>query len=425
MTLDFHIAAAVTVFLVTYGLIVAEKMNRISVALAGASAMLLMRAISQEEAIASVDFNTITLLVGMMLIVTVTKRTGVFQYVAIKAAQIAKGDPWRIMVLFVLLTAVSSAFLDNVTTVLLVAPVTMVICDVLELNPIYFLMPEILASNVGGTATLIGDPPNIMIGGATDLGFLDFMENLAPPALIILAVVLVFCRFVYGRHLTVKEKAKAEIMSMNPDLEISDHRLLVKCLAVLGLVMAGFVFHQMLGYESATVALAGAAILMVIADVNPEELLLEVEWGTIFFFVGLFILVGTLEGLGVIEFLAGEVVKLTSGNLMLTTFMVLWVSAFASAFIDNIPFVATMIPLIKSIGTLTAMNVTPLWWALALGACLGGNGSLVGASANVIVAGMVSRTEHPITFGGFLKVGFPVMLISMAVCSVYLWVVYL
>ncbi|SMG34209.1 ArsB/NhaD family transporter [Dethiosulfovibrio salsuginis] len=425
MSLQIHVIAATAIFVVTYGMIVAEKLNRISVALAGACLMLILGILSQDEAIASVDFNTLTLLVGMMLIVTITKRTGVFQYVAIKAAQLAKGDPWRIMMLFVILTAVSSALLDNVTTVLLVAPVTMVICDVLGLNPVYFLMPEILASNIGGTATLIGDPPNIMIGGATGFGFLDFIEHLAPPSLVILVTVILICRVVYGRHLQVKEEAKREIMSMDPNLELSDHKLLFKCLLVLGLVMMGFVFHQFLGYESATVALAGAALLMVIADVNPEDVLIEVEWGTIFFFIGLFILVGGLEQVGVIETLAKKMVALTSGNLAMTTLIVLWVSAIASAFIDNIPFVATMIPLIKSIGALSSMDIVPLWWALALGACLGGNGSLVGASANVIVAGMVSRTEHPITFGSFFRVGFPVMLLSMVIATIYLWIMYL
>lgn len=421
---NVNVTMTVAIFVVTYALIVTEKLNRISVALAGASAMLLLRIVNQDYAIDSIDFNTITLLIGMMMIVTITKKTGVFQYVAIKAAQIAKGDPWHILMLFMALTAVFSALLDNVTTVLLVAPVTMVICDVMGLNPVYFLMPEIMASNIGGTATLIGDPPNIMIGGATGLGFLDFIDHLALPSVMIFVVVLLIFKLLYGKKMVVTDEARQEIMSMNAEIEISDPALLKKSLIVLGLVMAGFMFHQILGYESATVALAGAALLMVLSGVNPEDVLIEVEWGTILFFVGLFILVGALEHVGVIEAIAGKVVALTQGNLMLTTMVVLWISAFASAFIDNIPFVATMIPLIKSIGVLTAMNIMPLWWALALGACLGGNGSLVGASANVIVAGMVSRTETPITFGSFFKVGFPVMVISMLICSAYLMVMY-
>lgn len=424
MTLDSEVYIAVSIFILTYIFIISEKINRTSIALFGASLLIGLRIISQEFAFDAIDFNTIGLLIGMMVIVSIIKRTGVFQYVAIKAAKKAKGDPFRIILTLSLITAISSALLDNVTTVLLIVPVTLVITETLETNPLPFLIPEILASNIGGTATLIGDPPNIMIGSATNLGFMDFALNLGPIVIVILGATLVIFKFMYGKSIAVKQDLKDKLMAFDEKKSIRDYDLLKKSLIVLGLTMIGFIIHQYIHLESATVALIGASLLLIISKKDPEDILLEVEWSTIFFFAGLFVLVGGLEKVGVIEHLASGVLNFTKGNLMFTTLMILWVSAFASAFIDNIPFVATMIPLIKSIGAMSTISIGPLWWALALGACLGGNGSLVGASANVIVAGFLQKTDNKLTFMSFLKVGFPIMILSVILASVYLVVFY-
>ncbi|NBI05539.1 SLC13 family permease [Senegalia massiliensis] len=424
MTLDTGVYIAVSIFILTYIFIISEKINRTSIALFGASLLIGLRIISQEYAFDTIDFNTIGLLVGMMVIVSIVKKTGIFQYVAIKAAKSAKGDPFKIILILSIITAVSSALLDNVTTVLLIVPVTLVITETLKTNPLPFLIPEILAANIGGTATLIGDPPNIMIGSATNLGFMDFVLNLGPIVVIILIATLFIIKFIYGNSMDVSQELKDKLMKFDENKSIRDYKLLKQSLFVLALTMIGFITHQYLGLESATVALIGASLLLIISKLDPEDILLEVEWSTIFFFAGLFVLVGGLEKVGVIEFLAKEVLNLTKGNLMLTTLMILWVSALASAFIDNIPFVATMIPLIKSIGSMSGIAIGPLWWALALGACLGGNGSLVGASANVIVAGFLQKTDHKLSFVKFLKVGFPIMIVSVIISSIYLVLFY-
>ncbi|MTI66229.1 MAG: ArsB/NhaD family transporter [Firmicutes bacterium] len=424
MNFDMQVYIATFIFISTYFLIVSEKINRTSAALLGACMMLGLKIISQEYAFDSIDFNTIGLLIGMMIIVTITKKTGVFQYIAIKSAKLAKGDPWRIILLFSIITAISSALLDNVTTVLLIAPVTLVITDTLKVNPLPFLIPEILAANIGGSATLIGDPPNIMIGSATKLGFVDFVLNLAPIVIVIFIITLFILKLVYKRQLKVKESLRQKILSFNENKSIQNVLLLKKSLFVLALTIVGFTLHQFVHLESATIALIGASILLVISKLDPEEILFEIEWTTIFFFAGLFVLVGGLEKVGIIDSIAEHLVLLTKGNLMLTALIVLWVSAIASAFIDNIPFVATMIPLIKSIGAMSSLNITPLWWALALGACLGGNGSLVGASANVIVAGFLEKTESRLSFIEFLKIGFPIMIISIILSTIYLLLFY-
>lgn len=419
-----HMLTALVIFLITYGAIISEKINRTAVALFGAVLMVLFQTITQEEAFEHIDFNTIGLLIGMMIIVTILKNTGVFQYIAIKTAKIAKGDPWRIILLFSIITAVSSAFLDNVTTILLIAPVTFVITDTLRVNPAPFLIPEILASNIGGTATLIGDPPNIMIGGATNLGFLDFLVNLGPIVIVILIITLFILKLIYKDSLHVDEEYKQEIMGFDENKTLKNKSLLIKSGIVLGVTILGFMFHQLLGFESATVALFGATLLLLISKMDPEEVLLEIEWTTIFFFAGLFVLVGALEKTGFIEILAKGMLNVTGGQLLIAVLLILWISAIASAFLDNIPFVATMIPLISSFATLSDLNATPLWWALALGACLGGNGTLVGASANVIVAGMLEKNGHRLSFVNYMKVGFPIMILSIVIASIYLVIFY-
>lgn len=424
MLLHNHILTAIIIFILTYVTIVSEKINRTIIAMFGAILMIMFQVLSQEHAIGKIDFNTIGLLIGMMIIVNILRMTGIFEYLAIKTAKLAKGDPWKIIVSLSIITAICSALLDNVTTVLLIAPVTFVITETLELNPLPFLIPEILFANIGGTATLIGDPPNIMIGGATDLTFLDFVINLGPVIVVIFIVILVFLRLFYIKKLVVSEENKEKIFSFDENKAIRDKVLLKKSLIVLTITIFGFSIHHLLGLESATVAIFGASALLLISGCDPEEILVDVEWTTIFFFTGLFVLVGALEEVGVIDSLANQMIQLTHGDLVLTAIGILWLSAIASAFLDNIPFVATMIPLIKSVAVLVTFNITPLWWALALGACLGGNGSLVGASANVIVGGMAQKKGHNLDFKTFFKIGFPVMIISTSIATVYLLVFY-
>ncbi len=418
------IIIGIVVFTITYIAIMSEKINRTAAAVFGAVLMLILNVQTQEKAFEHIDLNTILLLVGMMVIVNIMKRTGIFAYSAIKVAKLAKGEPWRIIVLFSILTAVSSAVLDNVTTILLVVPVTLVIADTLKLNPIPFIIPEVLFANIGGTATLIGDPPNIMIGTEAGLGFNDFIMNLAPVVVVITVIAMLVLKLIYGKKLVCDPKLQKAILKMDENLAVKDISLLKKSVGVLLLTLIGFFVHQPLGYESATIALFGAGLLMIISKIDAEEILHDVEWPTIFFFAGLFILVGTLEDLGVIKYLADQLLNLTNSNLLITAMLILWGSAILSAFLDNIPFVATMIPLIKEIGAVGTLDVMPLWWALALGACLGGNGTIIGASANVIATGILAKHGHKVSFKEFMKIGFPMMILSIAISTVYMLVIY-
>lgn len=418
--MDSYLIVAIGVFIVTYVLIMTEKFNRTAVAMVGAFLMVILNIEGQEDALRYIDFNTIGLLIGMMIIVNIMKKSGIFQYVAIKAAKLSKGDPWKIVLYFCTITAFSSAFLDNVTTVLLIVPVTLVITDTLELNPIPFLVPEILIANIGGTATLIGDPPNIMIGSATGLGFMDFVTALSPVVVVIFFITMFAFKYGYRMHYRASEENKRKISKMDEKLAIKDPILMKKSIVVLLFTILGFVLHQALGYESATIALFAGSVLLLISKVDVEDIFLEIEWATIFFFIALFMLVGALEQVGVMEYLAMKLLDFTGGNMMLTMVVVLWFSAIISSFLDNIPFVATMIPLIKNFGEMSGSDVTPLWWALALGACLGGNGTLIGASANVIVTGLLARHGQKLSFGYYFKIGFPLMIVSIAISTVYL-----
>lgn len=425
MALNFQVVVATIIFLLTYGLIISEKIHRTVAALLGAVLVLVLGIIEQEKAIEAIDFNTLGLLTGMMIIVGITRRTGVFEYLAIKAAKLAKGDPWKIMLALAVITAVASAFLDNVTTVLLMVPVTISITSELGFKPIPFLITQILASNIGGTATLIGDPPNIMIGSATGLTFMDFVLNLTLPVIIVFIVTLAILKLYYRKELAAVPSENSKIMDFDERQAIKDYALLKKSLAVLGLTILGFVLHGVLGLESATIALAGATLLLLLTKEEPEDILLAVEWPTMFFFIGLFILVGALESVGIIEWIAELSLDATKGALLPTTMIILWLSAIASSVVDNIPFVATMIPLIQKMGELGGIeNLNPLWWALALGADLGGNGTLVGASANVIVAGLAEKQGVPISFKGFIKIAFPLMLVSIVISTVYIYLAY-
>lgn len=426
MILNSPVVITLVIFFLTYGLIISEMINRTVVALIGASLILFANVINQEQAIKYIDFNTIGLLIGMMIIVGITRRTGVFEYMAIKAAKLAKGDPLLIMASLSAVTAITSALLDNVTTVLLIVPVTFSICYKLEIDPFPFLISQILASNIGGTATLIGDPPNIMIGSVSGLSFMDFLSNLFVPILITFIATILVLRVVYRKQLITSELSKSRIMELQEVEAIKDYALLKKSLLVLTLTILGFIFHNMLHLEPATIALGGATFLIFITKEEPEDILLAVEWPTLFFFAGLFIIVGALDHVGVIEWVARKSIEATSGAVVSTTMLILWLSAIASAFIDNIPFVATMIPLIQKMGQIGGIeNLRPFWWALSLGACLGGNGTLIGASANVIVAGLSEKNGVVITFRGFMKIAFPLMILSIIISSVYIFVAYL
>ena len=411
------------VFLATYALIVTEKIPRAVAAAAGASVLVLFGVLSQETAIHHIDWNTLGLLIGMMIIVDLTKRSGVFGFLAIWVAKNVKADPVKLMLALSALTAVLSAFLDNVTTVLLVVPVTLAITDTLKLNPIPLLLTQIMASNIGGTATLIGDPPNIMIAGPAGLSFGDFLINLAPAAIIILFVTLYFFYLIYRKQLHTTEEAKADLMQQNEWEEIKDWRLLKRSLFVLALTILGFALHSIIHVETAAIALSGAMLLMILAHEEPEEVFLAIEWPTIFFFAGLFVLVGGLVEVGILDRLAQISLDLTGGNLMTMALLILWLSAISSAFVDNIPFVATMIPLIQKVAAMGGLGpeaVEPLWWALALGACLGGNGTIVGASANVIVAGIAEKNGYRISYMQYLKNGFPLMILSIIISTGYI-----
>lgn len=417
-----QIYIAVAVFLVVYAIIISEKIHRTVIALVGAVLLIIIGIIELDTAIHAIDFNTIGLLIGMMIIVGITRETGIFEYLAIKAAKGAKGEPIRIIASLSLITAILSGLLDNVTTVLLIVPVTFAIASKLEVNPIPFLIAEILASNIGGTATLIGDPPNIMIGSATGLGFMDFLFNVAPATVVVFVVTIFILQLIYRKHITAKPELKASLATLNENEQIKDFPLLRKCMIVLFLTIFGFVIHQYVHLESSVIALAGASLLMLISKKNPEHALGAVEWPVIFFFTGLFILVGALEEVGVIEALAIWALGITGDNIFATGMLILWLSSICSAFIDNIPFVATMIPLVQDMGRLGGMtDLNFIWWSLSLGACLGGNGTIIGASANVVVIGMAEKRGFPITFSGFFKIAFPLMILSIFIANIYLW----
>jgi Na+/H+ antiporter NhaD/arsenite permease-like protein len=418
---------AIIVFLIVYALILSEKVHRTIASLLGGMLLILLGVLTQEKAVEHIDWNTLGLLAGMMIVVGITRRTGVFEYLGLRAVRLAKGEPIRILIALASVTALLSAFLDNVTTVLLIVPIVFSITDKLDLNPMPFLVAMIFSSNIGGTATLIGDPPNIMIGSQTHLGFMDFIMNLTPVILIIHVATMTVFYIIYRRKMQVSNQHKAELMKIDPILAIKDYALLKKSLFVLSLIILGFLTHQALLLESATIALSGAVLLMFITKEEPEDIFLSVEWPTIFFFIGLFIVVGGLIETGIIDSMAQWAMTATAGNFTLTGMLILWFSAIASAFVDNIPFVATMIPLIHQMGALGGISQTglePLWWALSLGACLGGNGTLIGASANVIVAGMAEKNGVHIPFIGFMKFAFPLMLLSIFISMIWLLVFY-
>ena len=420
---------AIVIFVAAYALIISEKVHRTIVGLGGAMLMILFGILTQDQAIGHVDFNTLGLLMGMMIIVNITSETGLFNYLAIWAAKKVKAKPIALLVALSAITMVCSALLDNVTTVLLTVPITFSITSQLKVDVKPFLISQILASNIGGTATLIGDPPNIMIGSAVGLNFMDFIFNLTAICMLIFIVTEILLIFIYRRGLHTTDDLRDKVMHLKEKSQISNPRLLKKCLFVLFITISMFVLHGQLHMQTATAALTGAALLLFISYAQDEamiaKVLSKIEWLAIFFFAGLFILVGALVETGVISMLAQEAMKLTNGSLNATAMLILWMSAIASAFIDNIPFVATLIPLIQDMGRMGMTNLAPLWWALSLGACLGGNGTLIGASANVVVASMAAQRGQQISFIRFMMIAFPLMLLSIVISSVYIWLRYL
>jgi len=422
--MEFNVVLTAIIFVVTYALIATDRMDKTIAALLGGTMVVVLGIIHQEAAFGAIDLNVIFLLAGMMILAAILRRTGFFQWLAILSVKVAGGDPFRLLIVLSVVSAVLSAFLDNVTTVVLIAPVTLYISTVLRVSPLPFLISEILASNIGGTATLIGDPPNILIGSASGLGFSEFLVNLGPIALAILLVFLVMTRFMFGRDLEIHEEVRDAVLALDEGEVLSNPGLLRLSLLVIGGTLVGFLLATPLGLEPGSIALLGGAVLLLLSRLEVEEVLREIEWPTLFFFVGLFMLVEAVVHVGIIDALASSLIDVTGGDATVTAIGLLWLSGIASAIVDNIPYTATMIPVIDQLGR-AGLPIEPLWWSLALGACLGGNATIVGASANVVVANMAGRAGHPITFRAFLPYGVLVAAVSLLMSSAYLYLRYL
>ena len=422
MSMDAWISAAV--FVVVYGLIAIDRWDRTLIAMAGGLLVVILGVIDQEDAFAAVDLNVIFLLVGMMVIAQILARTGFFDWLAIRSVILSRGHPIRLLLVLSLVTAVVSAFIDNVTTVVLMTPIILSVARRLDISPVPYLIAVIFASNIGGAATLIGDPPNIMIGSASGLGFDAFLLNLGPVVVLVFLAFAAIMFLAFGRQLKVPDERREAALERTEENAIKDRPLMIRALLVTAGTIVGFLFHAALGLEPATIAMAGAVILMLVAGLNVHRMLGDIEWGTLFFFVGLFILVESLVATGIVAGIAERLAEATRGEPAVATIGILWFSAGASAIIDNIPYTATAIPIVQYLAD-AGIPAEPLWWSLALGACLGGNLTIVGASANVVVANVSGRAGHPIGFGQFLKYGSVVVLASMVVCTAYVWVRYL
>ena len=414
---------AIAVFLVVILLIMTEKVHRTTAAWVGAVVLLLTGVLDFDAALSYIDFNTLGVLIGMMAFVAVVRKSGLFEYVAIKAAKLAKGDPWKIMIAFTIVTALLSGVLDNVTTVLLVGPMTITIAQILEEDPVPFLLPEIFASNVGGTATLIGDPPNIMIGSAAGLSFMDFLTNTGFAVVFIMIGLILFLNFRYKKNVELGSDHAGRVMSLDENKSVTNWPLLKKSIIITVLVIFGFIFHDKLGVESSVIALTAAGLILLIGKEDVTEAIQGVEWTTILFFASLFVVVGGLSETGVIDKLANVLLDATAGHPVVTMMVLLWASAFISSVLDNIPFIATLIPLVLAMGE-SGVDISSLWWAISLGVCLGGNGTLIGASANVVLSDISTRHGYPITFQSYLKVGMPFMILSICISTVYVLVRY-
>ncbi len=412
------------VLLAAFISIMVEKIPKVATALIGASLLLVCQYMTQAEAFEAIDFNVITLLVGMMILINILGHTGALNALGMMAARLTRGNNLLMLLVFSTMTAFLSAIFDNVTTVILMGSITCVIANKLEINPVPFLIAETICSNIGGTATLIGDPPNIMIGSAAKLSFNDFLFNLAPVVVLILPIALATLCFIYRKDLSKDNRYGKRSSDLPVEGVITDYPLMWKAVAVMVAVFAGFIFHAQIGLEAGTIAMAGAAFLLIFE--NRKNIWDDVEWTTIFFFIGLFVMVGAVEKSGTVEILARAFIDMTAGNQHVMPIVLMWISAFASAIIDNVPYTASMIPLVESI---KASNPTTsgesLWWSLALGACLGGNGSLIGATANVIVADMAKANGSRLSFVEFIKVGGLIMVLSLLVSTLYIWLRYL
>jgi Na+/H+ antiporter NhaD/arsenite permease-like protein len=416
---------AILIFAAAVALIATERVHRTKVALLAAALLLVFGVLEQDEAIAAIDFNTIGLLVGMLIVVKQTERTGLYNYLAVHAGKLSRGEPFRLLAYLALITALLSAFLPNLTVILLVVPISFLIADTLDISPFPLLITEVMASNIGGTATLIGDPPNTLIGGATGLSFVDFLANLTPIVVITLAVIIPLLYAIFRRDLRSAERNRMRLRALEPRASIRDPEALKRQGPVLAATLVGFFFHQAIGLEPATVALTGAAVMLLLSKQSLERSLEEIEWSTLFFLVGLFVLVGGLEERGVLKDIAEAITDLTGDSFPATIIVITWVSAFASALVDNIPFTTAMIPVIEDVQELTGNDSDTYWWALALGADFGGNATLIGGAANLVAAGLAERANYRISFWSFLKVGAPVTLVSTALATGYLAVFYL
>jgi len=424
------IVISAALLLIAYVFIALEKIPKVTIALLGASLTIVLGLVSQNKMtgelvnphyfINFIDFNVIFLLVSMMIIVSITTRSGIFNWVANELLKFTKGHPIKILFVLGIFTAVTSAFLDNVTTVILIMPITFAIAGKLDINPIPYLITEIFASNIGGTATLIGDPPNIIIGSAGGLSFMDFIKELTPVVVIILFVVISVVTLIFRKTLHADEKKMAEVANIDNSKTIKDIRLMIRSVIILFLVILGFMLHDMINIETCIVAMLGASILLIFE--KPTEILKDVEWNTIFFFIGLFIIIGGLEASGGIKLMAEWILQITQGSQAAASMLILWASGMISGIIDNIPYTATMAPMIVEIQKTMGHNYAyPLWWALSLGACLGGNMTIIGAAANVIVSENAAKENHPIGFLKFMKYGVVTVAISLVISSFYIW----
>ena len=420
--MDVYVAGGI--FLVAYALIASERFDRTLIALLGAMLVIVLGIVDQQEAFAAIDFNVIFLLVGMMIMAGALRKTGFFEYVAGHAIRLSEGKPFRLLVSLTVFTAILSAFLDNVTTVVLLTPITLAITRTIRVNPFPYLISMVFASNIGGTATLIGDLPNIFIGSVAELSFVDFLLNLTPAVTLILLAWIGMMRVMFYRHMDDDADRLDRLALVDPAAAIRDRPLMIRCLVVLGATIIGFLLHSALGLEVATVAMLGATVLMLVGGLKPHEAFEDVEWNTLFFFVGLFILVEAIVQVGIINSIADAVADAVAGRQGVATIGILWFSAIVSAVIDNIPYTATAIPIVQRLAE-GGLEAQPMWWALSLGACLGGNMTIVGASANVVVANMAAREGHPITFWQFLRYGTAVVIVSMVISTAYLYVRYL
>ncbi len=428
---------SIAIFVASYCFIASEKVNKTIVAVLGASCVLLLGLVSFEDAVAAIDFNVIFLLVGMMTSVYILSKTGFFEWIAVGIAKYAKGDPWLIMLFLLTATAVISAFLDNVTTIIMLVPVTILIMQLLEISPIPFVIMEAIVSNIGGTSTLIGDPPNIIIGSQANLSFNSFLINLGPVVLIVFAVFMGTIYILFRKKFHVPPEIRERVKGAIPGLAIVDKQNMIRSLMVFGLIFLGFFTHSLLGVKPGIIALGGSMLMLLVCRAESDDTLMRVEWGVIFLFIGMFMMIAALEANGVMVWLGYNIIHFAGENLFLVCIVVLWGSALFSSILDNIPFVITMVPLVRQFvvyfsqasGIVDPVVIQleiaqPLWWSLALGACLGGNGSLIGASANIVMARISEKNNYPISFMKFFKYGFGFMVQSMVICTLYIWVKY-